>query len=354
MSTVVLSTGARTPVGLTAVSSFAAARAGISRLGMHPRWVDKAGAPMRVAMDTRLDDAMPVVERLATLGASAIREALQRLADRGQMEATVYVATPGERPGLSGHDLEIATTKMLAAVGDRLLPERVVPLPRGHAAGLQAFEAAEHDLTTGRSQFVVVVGVDSYLSPATMEWLDETRQLDSEENRLGFVPGEAAAAVVLASHSTAKAFGNSGAVATVRGIGSAREPHPIGTDGVCIGEGLTRAIRNATRALALPREKIAMMHCDINGQRYRTEEFMYVPLRHWGPFVDSNRYSTYVDVWGDVGAATGPLLASQVAMSGLREAAPGRFALLWASSVDGARAALTLEIPSPGVRSWSR
>ncbi len=331
---------------MTAEASFAAARGGIARLELHPHWVDRAGAPVRAARDGLLDPGLPVTERLAELATTALRSAIEPLTERGgRLEASFYVAMPPERPGMSAEIARTALARATRAVAEQFGPARVVPLTSGNAAGLQALSSAHEEICAGRARFAVVLGFDSFLSPRTIEWLDETRQLDSDENRLGFTPGEAAAAVVLASSPTARAFPQP-PLGTLRGFGLAREPHPIGSDGVCIGLGLTKAIRDATGALRLPDEKVSMMYCDINGQRYRNEEFLYVPLRHWAPFVDSNLYTTYADVWGDVGAATGPLLASQALMAAARGAAPGRFSLIWASSVDGTRAATAIETPA--------
>ena len=48
---VVVSTGARTPVGLRAPTSAAAVRAGICRHGFHPTMLDGAGDPLRFVLD---------------------------------------------------------------------------------------------------------------------------------------------------------------------------------------------------------------------------------------------------------------------------------------------------------------
>lgn len=343
--TVVLSAGVRTPVGLTAESSYAASRGGIGRLELHPLWVDKAGAPVRAARDAMLDPVLPLPERLTELVSTALTGAVEPLLEQGgSLEASLYVAMPPDRPGMSAEIARSALAEAMGRLGDAFKPSRVVPLNHGNAAGLQALGSAHEEIQAGRTRFAVVLGYDSFLSPRTIEWLDESRLLDSDENRLGFTPGEGAAALVLSSSPTAKAFSRP-PLGTLRGFGLAREPEPIGSDGVCIGMGLTKAIRDATQSLRIPEEKVAMMYCDINGQRYRNEEFMYVPLRHWAPFVDSNLYTTFADIWGDVGAATGPLLVTQALMSAARRAAPGRFALAWAGSVDGTRAATAVELP---------
>jgi 3-oxoacyl-[acyl-carrier-protein] synthase-1 len=190
----------------------------------------------------------------------------------------------------------------------------------------------------------MVGGVDSYLHPATIDWLDESRRLCTAANRSGFVPGEAAGFFVVTTDANARAW-RLPELATIRSVATAIEPNPIASGRVCTGEALTAAIAGASVGLRLPQEKIATTYCDINGERHRSEEFLYVPLRLPAPFVDANRYDAPADAWGDVGAASGPLYVSLAVASGQRSYARGRHLLAWASSDGGTRAAVTLSLP---------
>lgn len=98
-------------------------------------------------------------------------------------------------------------------------------------------------------------------------------------------------------------------------------------------------------SLRLPHEKVATTYCNINGERWRTDEFLYVPLRLHAPFIDANRYESPADAWGDVGAASGPLYVALAVASAERGYARGRHVLAWTSSDGGTRAAVTLTLP---------
>ena len=74
----------------------------------------------------------------------------------------------------------------------------------------------------------------------------------------------------------------------------------------------------------------------------------FIASAYASPGVPAFHLDHAIGLWraGDVGAATGPLLVTQALMSAARRAAPGRFALAWAGSVDGTRAATAVELPS--------
>ncbi|MBV1860450.1 MAG: hypothetical protein KUG77_18700 [Nannocystaceae bacterium] len=339
---VIVAVGARTPLGLRADATAAAVRAGVSRQSLHPSMIDGAGDPLRCALDGALDPDLRGVERAKVMAQSALSECWERLSTRG-LRASVWIGFAETRPGWSQEDSAQVMRHLTGDLGEDTKLERVMTVPRGHASGLAGLELAIKDLQSGSVDVCIVGGVDTYLHHETIDWLDETRQLSTANNRSSFVPGEGAGFLVVTLPRTARSLGMP-PLARVRGVCTAAEPHPIKTPGICIGEGLTAAIRGATAPLRLPEEKVADTFCDLNGERYRNDEFLYVPLRVWAPFVDSNRYQSPADCWGDVGAASGPLFAVLAVASGQRGYSRGPHALLWTSAEAGTRAAATLSL----------
>ena len=61
--------------------------------------------------------------------------------------------------------------------------------------------------------------------------------------------------------------------------------------------------------LHLPRSGSTDFYCDINGERYRAEEWGFVCLRLAQYFDDPTGYLSPADHWGDMGAASVPLFA---------------------------------------------
>jgi len=111
-----------------------------------------------------------------------------------------------------------------------------------------------------------------------------------------------------------------------------------------LGHGLTEAILGAVQsaALRLPDEAIDDVYCDINGERYRTDEWAFTMLRASHVVRDAT-YSIATSSWGDVGAASGALGCILAARAWARDYAKGPRALVWGSSEGGLRAAVVLE-----------
>jgi 3-oxoacyl-[acyl-carrier-protein] synthase-1 len=212
-----------------------------------------------------------------------------------------------------------------------------------------AMHVASEKIANGECDLCLAAGVDSYHDSRTLQWLDETGSLMSAENRSGFPPGEAAGACLLSSRAFAEQH-DMPVFARVAAATTALERHAIRGGGVCIGEGLTAALKGVISSLELPREAITTTYCDLNGQRYRSEEFMYTLLRVQGAFVDALDYVCPADCWGDIGAASGLLFASLAIASSERDYAKGPYPLLWAGSESGQRAAVFLKLGDGGER----
>jgi 3-oxoacyl-[acyl-carrier-protein] synthase I len=328
VSVVIAGHGARTPVGLSAPGSAAAVRAGISRIREHPFLVDAVGDKVMGAYDGVLEPRLFGVKRLLALAASALAEARGRLAT----PVPVFLGLPERRPGFGERELARVREGLaqLPGVGHLSL------FPEGHAAGLAALDAARR----AGHEVCLVGGVDSYFDPDAIEWLDDHQQLARADIRSGLVPGEGAAFLLLADERVAKSQGWP-VLARVRGSGVGRETKLIKTPAVCLADGLRAAIAAAAGGLA--GEHINDVICDLNGERYRTEEWGFVCLKPPARFDDPAAFRSPADCWGDVGAASGPLFAVLACQAMTRGYARGPRTLVWASSEAGLRAAALIE-----------
>ena len=351
MSIAIIGVGVRCAVGLTGPAAAAAVRAGISGFRLHPYMLDKIGERMVVAQEPTLDPMLQGAERFACLAEPAQAEALSPLAryNVGTQSVHTLIGTPEPRPGLPT-GIEDFLRRLTVGAVNSSNRQRVTFLPNGNAAGLLAMKEARTILHHGRSRFCLAGGVDSYMSVASLEWMDELGMLKSSANRNGFPPGEAAGFCLLTTGATAVEVGLP-VIGWLETLGSAREECPIRTSTISVGQGLSQAIRQATAPLRLPEERIDDSICDMNGEPYRSEEFALTVLRTQKAFVDSTRFVTPADCWGDVGAASGPLFASLAVAAAQRGYAKGPRTLVWASSEGGDRAAVVVFIPSPVERS---
>ncbi len=337
---VIVALGACTPVGRDAWSSAAAVRAGISGFAQHPYMIDTAGEPMRAAIAPWIDIGLSGADRLEALLFPAIDEALEQLSSThgAPMEMAIALGLPSPRPGLS-RDIP---KQMLDRVNKHYARRfsSAATFAAGHAAGLLATQAAAAKLAQGTLDACVVAGVDSYIDPLTLEWLEANDQLHSAgplNNAWGFIPGEASAALLLMRESVAQAAGLE-MLAVVLATGIAMEAKRIKTQTVCTGEGLTQAFRAALAALP-GGAKVSDIYCDMNGEPYRADEFGFTALRTKESFESASDFIAPADCWGDVAAAGGPLHLALATVASLKGYGNGSFAFAWASAEHGERAA---------------
>lgn len=304
--------------------------------------LDKAGEPMIVAPEPTVDLSLQGPERFSLLAAPALKEAFAPLTGRAAAVPSTHmlIGTPSPRPGLPA-GIEHGLSRLVESMADATGRQRVAFLPNGHAAGLLALEQAWDILRGGSSRFCLAGGTDSYLTADTLEWMDENGLLKSSENRNGFPPGEAAGFCLLTTGATALEFGLP-VLGWVETLGIALETSPIRTATICVGRGLSEAIRKATAPLEMPDQRIDDSICDLNGEPYRSEEFALTALRTQSALIDVTRFTTPADCCGDIGAASGPLFAALAIAAGLRGYAKGPRTLIWASSERGERAAAVL------------
>ncbi len=337
--------GASTPIGRDAWSSAAAVRAGISGFAQHPYMIDTAGEPMRVAPAPWLDVTCEGRERFEALLFPSIEQALAPLnaaSPPRRFRIGLALGLPASRPGLAS-TLE---ADLRASVLDRFRHEfaGAAIFASGHAAGLIGMHAGCAKITSDAFDACIVAGVDSYLAPETLEWLEEHDQLHGAgplNNAWGFIPGEAAGAALLVSGALLELL-RVDPLARVMSIGRGVEPNRMKTETVCIGEGLTAAFREALRGL--PAEaKVTDVFCDMNGEPYRADEFAFATLRTKECFTSAANFVAPADCWGDLSAATAPLLIALAAIAGVKGYANGPYALIWASSEGGERGAALIE-----------
>lgn len=337
----IIGCGARTPLGFDRRSSAAAVRAGIAAIAEHPFMIDRFGEPMQVTRDAGLDPALAGPERLLALAIPAAREALAPLEGAGTVpKVSVVISLGEERPGQDGHTGARLSDALCDALNGTIGIGGRLHRMEGHAGGILAMDAGRRLLAEGSAELVLAGGVDSYLSRDTLEWLDDNEQLHSEGNIYGFCPGEAAGFVLIARMETARRLGFAPLVALVS-VGSGIEKNLIKTEDICLGDGLSTAFRTVAEPLR-ETEMIDRIICDMNGERYRGNEYGFAVLKASGLFKNAAALEAPADCWGDVGAAAGPLYVGLVLEAEERGYSKGQLSMIWASSEGGRRAAVIL------------
>ncbi|MCB9761683.1 MAG: hypothetical protein H6739_17700 [Alphaproteobacteria bacterium] len=336
--------GARTPVGLHAEAAAAAVRSGAARLEEHPLLVDAVGAPLVGGWDGGLDPEWMGRRRMLALLTSVLNEIADKLLRRISLDRPVKVllALPERRPGFTDQDaawvLHGASAHAIADVP----PLSVDEAPAGHAGPLAAIGAATEVILRGQEPLVLICGAESYAEPDTLRWLESERRVLRDGIRAGFPPGEGAGAVVLSNTELLHRMGEA-PLARVLGAGQAIEPRPRDHALGMMGGGLGQALTAACGHLQLPEQAAGSILCDINGERWRAEDWAFAMLKDCRMVQDPTQYTSAVDCWGDQGAASGALGCVLAAQAWQRGYAEDPRALVWGASDGGLRAAVVLE-----------
>jgi 3-oxoacyl-[acyl-carrier-protein] synthase-1 len=310
--------------------------------------IDRAGDPMKVARARSMEPALAGVDRLEALIAAALNEASTPiLISHAGGPIPLVLGLPEVRPGFAREDVAELTARLRRHGSFTVPPQPVTAMAYGHASGLMAIEEAAKLVQSGRVEFALAGGVDSYLTADTLEWLDQNGQLNSATNRSAFPPGEAAGVVLLTTTAAARRR-KLPVLAWLIASGTALEKNRIKTPTICVGEGLTDALRSVIAALKLPEERIDFAYGDLNGERYRNEEYLYALIRTQAALRKNQNIATPADCLGDTGAASGPVFAGLAMESARRGYALGPRTLVWAGSEGGQRAAAIFFLNLPG------
>ena len=335
----VYSSGMVTGVGLDAPSSCAAIRAGINgfvetRFMFGGEWLQ--GCPVA------LEEPWRGVEKLARMAAAAVGECL-RAGDAGGLDPYPLLLCVAEkdRPGRFA-DLDARLLQdIAAAVGATLHPDSRL-FASGHVAGAQALAHAR-ELIAGGAPGCVVAATDTYLVAGTLSACDARRRLVTADHSDGFIPGEAAAAVLVGPVKR-----QDEPQLMCLGVGFGTEPAPFGSDKPLRADGLVEAFRAAFADARCDYGEVDFRLTDNNGESYGFKESALAMTR------TLRERKAEFDIWhpvdcvGEIGAAIVPVLLGVMQAAVAKGYAPGAGALCHVAGASDERAAFVVRH-----RTWS-
>lgn len=330
----IVASGMATSVGLGSDASCAAMRAKLAgfvetRFTLSGEWLIGCAVPLERACLGR--------ERQLEMLEIALRDCLSGVPRSTLHEAPLFVAlSERERAGRpEGLDVTLLG-EMGRRFGLTLHPDSDV-LPGGRTAGVEALERARDAVRNG-CPAAIVAGVDSYLTGSTLQDLNKRRRLLTAENSDGFIPGEAASAILVVPGSR-----STGSELRCTGIGYGREKAVLDSEEPLRSDGLSAAFQTALRDAQASWTDLDYQIGSMSGEQYHFREAALAALRSIRPVKRSFDLWHPSDCIGEVGAAIVPCMLGLALASGRKGYAPGPGVLCFSADDDGRRAAVILQ-----------
>ncbi len=324
----ILSTGMVTAVGLDAPSACAAMRAKLDGfqetrfLGPGGDWL--VGAPVPLPRNFIGE------KRLAHMAAAAILEAFDEVPEARGRAALILCLAEEDRPGKAVRDAA-AFAARIAEVTGVSSPHRTRIVAHGRPSGHVALDQARRMLADRVCDYVMICGVDSYLTTLSVaHYLAEERLL-TPDNPNGFIPGEAAAAVLCGRP------GSGGGLRLI-GLGLAREMAHIDNPGdlPLRGDGMVSAYRGALGEAGLELNRIGYRLSDAGGESYYFKQAALASIRLLRGRHEFQDLWTPAEFVGNTGAAVTPMMLGMARTAARKGYSRGTPVLVEASSDTGA------------------
>ncbi len=315
---VVSSTGMVTGVGLTAPASCAAIRCAIDNF-QRTRFRDRDGEWL-MGCEVSLGQPWRGSTRLKQMAVQAIRECLERRPDLiSESTPLLLCLSETDRLGRGVTDDEEFLADVQRELGTPFHARSAV-VANGHVSAAIAVQHARRLLADAGIRHVIVAAADSLLVAPALSHYEERQRLLTSTNSDGFIPGEAAAAIVLESMRD-----SAEPQLVCRGTGFGVEKAHIDSEEPLRADGLTEAIKAALHDAGCAESVLQFKIIDVSGTQYHFKEASLAYSR-----IDRTKRTEF-DVWhpadcvGEVGAAIGPIMhrrAEGGVRKGVREGQP--------------------------------
>lgn len=328
----IFGTGIVSSVGLNAASACAAIRAKVTN-PTPTRFKDSAGEWI-MSHAVELEQSWQGRAKLARMAGMAIEECMEAwpVEDWKRIPLLLCVAEHerDERPADEDQSL---LAEIRGLFGENAFAENSAIVPRGRVSLAIALLEARRLVYEANAPAVLIAATDSLLSWHELKQFEQSGRLLMEANSNGFMPGEAASAVLVAAPEQRPQL-------LIEGLGFAMEPATIDSEQPNRADGLSQAINAALREAERGMHDMDFRITDLSGEHYYFKEAALAVARTLR--VKKEEY----DLWhpaecvGETGAAIGPLMLSLAEMSMRKSYAPGPKALVHMANDRGERAAI--------------
>lgn len=327
--------GMVTGVGLDAPSSCAAIRSAIDNF-QETRFMDSGGEWIQ-GCEVPLEQPWRGTTKLAKMLAQALCECADSDPDVNLDQVPVIIClAEKERPGR----VENLGNRVFFEVQQELgvkFDSHSTLVDHGRVGGMVAMLQARKMIYEQDVDKVIIAGVDSLLSAPALSAYEERERLLTSRNSNGFIPGEAAAAVLV---SKPKAVPEPQLLCM--GLGFGLEKATIDSELHLRADGMVQAFRGALDEAGCTLGDLDFRITDVSGEQYWFKEATLALSR------TLRKHKEGFDIWhpadciGEAGAAIGPVIFNIAITATNKAYAPGNNIICHFSNDDGKRAAAVL------------
>jgi 3-oxoacyl-[acyl-carrier-protein] synthase-1 len=297
--------GLVTSVGLGTAETTAAIRAGLSNAQL-TRFIDWGGE--WIAAHVVPVEAPNPRTKLLRMVVTAIDECLTGAEPGPKTETVLILCLPEASRPSSGDELTESALEEIANALDARFSMHSSAVTAGRVGGFVGLHRARALLYEGKADAVLVVGVDSLINWPALSHFEDRYRLLTSRNSNGFLPGEAAAAVMVTRPKP-------GAALRCEGLGFASESATIDSDLPLRADGLVEAIRAAARDAECAPDDFELRISALSGEHYFFKEAGLAASRLIRGKTSAADLWHPADCVGEVGAAAGPLAIAIAATS---------------------------------------
>jgi 3-oxoacyl-[acyl-carrier-protein] synthase-1 len=261
----VIASGMVTGVGLNAPATCAAIRCGINNFH-ETRFIDSGGEWI-LGSSVPMERPWRGTAKLSKMLAAALQECISSdsVLDLEEIPIICCLAEK-DRPGRFDKLEESIFLETQEEIGV-CLHKRSIFLSHGRVALATAFQQARGLLYRDNIPRVIIAGVDSLLVGPTLKTYEEQERLLTSQNSNGFIPGEAAAAVLIGP-----ALDTDEAQLLCLGVGSGTEIATEQSELPLRADGLVQAIRAALVEAGCSLGMMDFRITDVSGGQYSFKE----------------------------------------------------------------------------------
>lgn len=340
---VVTATNCITSVGHDGRMTAAAVRACVSRMFKYDEYLDGDDNPITVAQIKGVgDDSQDAADRMAEVAVFCLENLSMKCFQNNQPRLSkthlLLGVSSDERPGRRFDEHCLYSLQMVL---EKWVDKPVLQVvPQGNASMPYAFAQAVEIIKNDPAAVCIIGGIDSLLQRSTLNWFEGAGRLKSESygRQQGLIAGEAVGFMVIESQAQARQSVRP-VLAHIAGLGLAKEPNTRASNSPGRNSGLTNACHAAMKNIQS--KDISAVFGDLNGENSRAMEWSMADMRCFKERHAQRKQCSPANCYGDIGAASGVVLANIVTQGVVRNWLQSPV-LLFCSDDHGACGALIL------------